>query len=601
MELLAGLPNGAKRALLLQLELLERLPVAAARRRFSDLEPERRERILQALHRLPRFASELLMPMEVLALMAYAGMPEVRRALGYEPGQLLALAAPLPPVRRLPVRAHPDLRPGFDETFDVVVVGSGAGGAPVARTLAEAGWSVAVVEEGGAYTREDFRGPEIERMRLLYRAGGATFTVGRPPVVMPVGRAVGGSTVGNSGTCFRTPDHVVASWARRFGVDLSPDELGPYYDEVEEVLDVAPVPWEVMGNNGLIAHRGATALGIPGRPLLRNGTGCHGSGVCVAGCPVDGKRGVHLNYLPMAVEAGAELFARCRVERVALQRGTATGVRGVVLDGYGRPCGPFSLRARKGVVVCAGAPLTRGLLRRSGFRHPGLGRNLRIHPATAAMGLFDEDVHGWRGVMQSYAIDALAHRGVMLEATFPPPPLGYAELGLGLAGAERKALLERLPNMAVLGLLVSDTSHGRVIAAGRGRLPVMRYDLNRFDTRRALEGMLLAARVLLAAGATEVHPMLWGAGPVRSEREARACLERDWPPGALRLTAYHPMGTARMGSDQQGIVDGFGRVRGTTRLAVADASVFPTSLGVNPQVTIMAFATRAAHRMLADW
>ena len=471
----------------------------------------------------------------------------------------------------------------------------------MARALAEAGWSVAVVEEGAAYTREDFVGPEIERLRLLYWGGGLTPTVGRPPVIVPIGRAVGGSTVGNSGTCFRTPDGIVGAWARRFGVDLRPEDLGPHYEEVEAILGVAPVPWEVMGNNGLVAHRGASALGIPGRPLLRNGNGCRGSGVCVAGCPVDGKRGVHLNYLPMAMAAGAEIFARSRALGVIREGRRAAGVHGVLLDGANRSVGPFVLRARRGVVVAAGAPLTPGLLRRSGLRHRGLGRNLRIHPASGVVGVFDEEIRGWRGVMQSYVIDALADRGVMLESTFPPPQLGYAELGFGLSGDKRKALLARLPNMAVLGLLVSDTSAGRVHGLGPGRTPLMTYDMNRFDARRVVQGMLLAARVLFAAGATEVHPAMWGVGPLGSVAEAELALGRDWPPGALRLTAYHPMGTARMGVDHLGVVDGVGRVRGTERLVVADASVLPTSLGVNPQVTIMALATRAAHRMLADW
>jgi|SRR5204863_7266646 len=113
--------------------------------------------------------------------------------------------------------------------------------------------------------------------------------------------------------------------------------------------------------------------------------------------------------------------------------------------------------------------------------------------------------------------------------------------------------------------------------------------------------MLLAARVLLAAGASEVWPMVAGAGRVRSMQEAEALLTRDWPPGALRLSAYHPMGTARMGLDPGGIVDGFGRVHGVDRLVVPDASVFPTSLAVNPQVTIMAFAARASQRILDAW
>jgi choline dehydrogenase-like flavoprotein len=460
---------------------------------------------------------------------------------------------------------------------------------------------VAVVEEGAAYTREDFTGPEIERLSLLYRGGGATVTLGRPPIVVPMGRAVGGTTVGNSGTCFRTPERVVASWRGRVGADLDPGDLEKHYADVEATLEVAPVPWEVMGNNGLTVHRGATALGIPGRPLDRNASGCHGSGVCVAGCPVDGKQGVHRNYLPQAVEAGATILARCRVDRVMIRGGRAWGVQGTLLDERRRPVGPFRLRARRGVVVAAGAPLTPGLLRRSGVRLPGLGRGLRIHPAAAVAGIFDQEIRGWRGVMQSYLVDALADRGIVLEATFPPPSLGYAEIGLGLSGRERKRMIERLPNMAVLGCLVSDTSSGRVYGLGSGRTPLMLYALNRHDTDRLLEGMLLSARVLFAAGAREVHSMLADAPVLRSPEEAAKVLSGRWPSAALRLTAYHPMGTARMGADGGGVVDGWGRVRGVDRMVVADASVFPTSLGVNPQVTIMAFASRAAEGMLAAW
>jgi choline dehydrogenase-like flavoprotein len=250
----------------------------------------------------------------------------------------------------------------------------------------------------------------VDRLPWL-RDGAATFTVGRPSILLPLGRAVGGSTVGNSGTCFRTPDRVVAGWARDHGVAIGPDELGPHYEDVERTLGVAPVPWEVMGSNGLTVHRGAVALGIPGKPLDRNAVGCHGSGVCTAGCPVDGKRGVHLNYLPQAVDAGAVVFAGLRAARVLFDAGRAVAVRGSVLDARGRASGRFTLRARRGVVVAAGAVLTPPLLRRSGLRIPGLGRNLHIHPAGAVAGLFDEEIRGWRGVMRSYGIDAMADRG----------------------------------------------------------------------------------------------------------------------------------------------------------------------------------------------
>src|SRR5439155_18537801 len=228
---------------------------------------------------------------------------------------------------------------------------------------------------------------------------------------------------------------------------------------------------------------------------------------------------------------------------------------------------------RRGVVIAAGAPFTPGLLARSGYRSRALGRNLRVHPDTAVVGMFDERIEGWRGVMQSYLVDALASRGILLEATFPPPGLGYAEAGMRLTAAERKNLLARTPNMVVIGTLVSDTASGRVRSLGPGRTPLMWYSLSRTDARRTLEGMLLAARILFAAGATEVYPLLSGAGGLGSPAEARECLERTWPPAALRLSAYHPMGTVRMGADPGGALDDARRVRGADRLVVTDASV----------------------------
>jgi len=592
-ELIDRLPWMLRRAVDAQLALVERLPALSRRRTpFSRLDLHERERIVARLEGLPGSLAEATTALELLMVLAYTGTPEVAAALGVEQGQLIPLTSPLPPATRLPTRQGADLE-GLDEAFDVVIVGSGAGGSPVARELARAGWSVAVVEEGRAVNRDDFTGPEIDRMRLLWRDGAATFTVGRPSILMPLGRAIGGSTVGNSGTCFRTPDHVVAQWRDEFLTDVEPDDLGPFYEDAERTIGVAPVPWKVMGNNGLTVHRGAEALGLHGRPLDRNGSGCRGSGVCTAGCPVDGKRGVHLNYLPQAVEAGATLFAGLRVIRVLFDRGRAVAVRGVVVDPTsGKASGSFTLRARRAVVVAAGAPLTPPLLRRSGLRIPGLGCNLRIHPAGAVAGLFEEEIHGWRGVMQSYGIDAMADRGVMLEATFPPPGLGYAESGLGLPGLERKKMLASIGHTAVLGLLVSDESKGRVTDLGSGRTPLMTYSVGRYDARRMLDGMLLASKILFAAGAKEVHPMVAGVPGLRTPMEAEDALGRDLPASSLRLTAYHPMGTARMGAD--GVVDGFGRVRAAERLVVPDASVFPSSLGVNPQVTIMAMAHRAA-------
>ena len=170
-----------------------------------------------------------------------------------------------------------------------------------------------------------------------------------------------------------------------------------------------------------------------------------------------------------------------------------------------------------------------------------------------------------------------------------------------LTGRERKQLLGHFGQLATLGLLVSDTTEGRVVDLGGTRSPLLLYDLNEVDRLRTLRGMKLACEILLAAGALEVVPMIEGVGPLRSRAEVDACFARAWPAARLQLSAYHPMGTARIGAPGQGVVDGWGAVHGVDRLVVCDACVFPTSLTVNPQVTIMAFAHRAAARILEAW
>jgi choline dehydrogenase-like flavoprotein len=308
---------------------------------------------------------------------------------------------------------------------------------------------------------------------------------------------------------------------------------------------------------------------------------------------------MHLTYLPAACAAGARLYARCRAERIRLENRQATGVEAVLLDRETDAVrGRLRVRAPL-VVAAAGAVHTPGLLRRSGVRHPALGRNLRLHPAVGVAGYFQEEVFAWRGTLQSYAVDRLQDsHGVMIEVTNPVP--GVSAGALPGSGATLKEGLARFRHAASAGVFVADHGSGRVVPVPGSREPLMTYRFEPGDARALFEGMALVAEVFFAAGATSVYTGVGGARELRHPREAAALREGRLSPAALQPTGFHPMGTARMGRDPvRAVTDGWGAVRGARGLYVADASLFPTCLGVNPQVSIMAFAARIARRLPA--
>jgi choline dehydrogenase-like flavoprotein len=471
---------------------------------------------------------------------------------------------------------------------DAVVVGSGAGGAMAARTLARAGMDTVVLEEGRRWTVEEFRSRHpLDRYAGLYRGAGATVALGRPAVVLPIGRAVGGTTVVNSGTCYRPPLAVQQRWRDEFGLALAdPDRLVSQLDDVAETLQVAPVPLDIMGRNGRLLLEGAAALGWQAAPIPRNAPGCEGCCQCALGCPRNAKFGVHLNALPQACAAGARIISNARVERVLHTGGRAYGVRAR------RPDGTAVDVLADTVVIAAGATETPGLLRRSGLgRHPRLGRNLALHPAAMLAGRFEEDIVAWHGVLQSAAVDELhASHGVLIEATSTPPGMG-SMLYPGF-GTELLSWLDRATHVATFGAMVADSGVGRVFSVGGQTL--MRYDLARADATKLMTALEAMGRLLFAAGAVELLTGLPGANTVASLPELQEVLART-NPRSLHLAAFHPTGTAAAGVDEQRCpVDETGRLRGVDRLWVTDASILPSCPEVNPQVSIMALALAVA-------
>ncbi|HUY86061.1 MAG TPA: GMC family oxidoreductase N-terminal domain-containing protein, partial [Acidimicrobiales bacterium] len=342
---------------------------------------------------------------------------------------------------------------------DAIVIGSGAGGAMAARTLSRSGMKVVVVEEGRRYSVSEFRSAHpLDRWASLYRDAGATAALGYPPVVLPIGRGVGGTTLVNSGTCYRPPTKAMLAWRNEAGFELAdPDLLNPYVDDVWETLQVGPVPDSIMGLNGQTAMAGARSLGWANGPINRNAPGCGGCCQCAIGCPRNAKFGVHLNALPQACEAGAKICSEARVQRITMEGGRATGILAH------RPNGTrFEIRASV-VIVAAGATETPPLLRRSGLgQHHELGRHLAIHPAIGIAGRFEEKITPWRGVLQSASVEEFHETdGILIEATSTPPGMG----SMVLAGTG-KQLVDEIANsdhLCSLGAMIGDEGSGRVI------------------------------------------------------------------------------------------------------------------------------------------
>lgn len=462
---------------------------------------------------------------------------------------------------------------------DVCVVGAGAGGAVVAAELAEAGAHVALLEQGPAHHPDGFTARPPEMLGKLYRDGGQTMTLGTPPVLLPLGRGIGGTTLVNSGTCFRTPPHVLDRWATEFGLELDEASLRPCFERVERSLSVAEVTPELAGGNAAVARRGAERLGWSHGYLRRNAKGCVGSGVCVYGCPTSAKQHTGITYVPRAEAAGAEVVTGADVRTIVMSGAQARGVEARLTDG-----GRLSVEA-SAVVLAAGTIHTPRLLERNelGRGSGQLGRNLSLHPATAAFALMDEVVDMARGVPQGFYVDEFADEGVMLEGIAGPP--AYAAMALPLTGERHVQAMSSYRNLAQFGLMVSDSSRGQVRwVAGR---PVIRYDLDDADLRRFRSGLARLEELFRAAGAREVYlPLPGQVTPARAQRRH------------LKLMAFHPLGTARADArPTHGVVDGDLAVHGVEGVYVADGSVVPSSLGVNPQMTIMALATRLAFHL----
>jgi choline dehydrogenase-like flavoprotein/protein-S-isoprenylcysteine O-methyltransferase Ste14 len=586
-ELLAATP--AASGILVRMTL--RGVAAAARlatgRRFETLPRERAEELLARwLSRAPGLLRHPLRGLVAIIKSAHLESAEAGQALG---ARVYPAVTADPPAWL--ARVHAGARLAADEELDVdaVVVGSGAGGAVAAYELAARGHSVVLLEEGRYYGRADFAGRPAQGSRRMFRDGGLVFALGNVLAPVWAGVTVGGSTTVNSGTCYRTPERTLRRWRDELGLDmLSAEALEPRFARVERILGIEPTAAHLLGGGARALARGAERLGLRAAPIPRNAPGCDGQARCMFGCPTGAKRSTDVSYVPMAVEQGAALYTETRADELTVEGGRATGV-------VARCAGGARLRVRARVTVLAGGALMTPLLllgNRLANASGMVGRNLSLHPAAPVLALFDEPIAMEAGVPQGFAVDHFADQGIMIEESGNPPEV--VGLALPLVGARLVELLERYPHLSAFGYMICDRSRGRVRRGGDGS-PRLSYWLDAADTRTMQRALEALCELYLAAGARAVFPAVRGFDELRDDGDLARLRAHRLAAGDFAVSAVHPLGTARLGLDRRTSVVGPDHQCHDVRdLYVVDGSAVPTALGINPQVTIMALATRAA-------
>ncbi|HEX2753901.1 MAG TPA: GMC family oxidoreductase N-terminal domain-containing protein [Candidatus Limnocylindrales bacterium] len=608
---------------------------------FRDRTPADRERVLLAWanSRLPLRRSAYQAFRKLLTFLAYAdpGPPGIANplhaAIGYIP-ERPPVTALLAAIRPLDIHGPPT---GADDAVqldaDVVVVGSGAGGGVIAAELARAGRSVVVVEAGPFLDEAHLPTDELDAYSRVYLNHGL-LTTWDGAITMLAGTAVGGGTLVNWMTSIAPPDDVRAEWASDHGIDgIDGAEFDADLQTIEVELGVAPAT--AIPPKDAVILRGAANLGWEAAPIRRNATDCGDCGSCPFGCPRGAKQSGMRAHLATAVAAGARVVDRARVTRVLIVHGRVVGVEADVLvvdPATGEPAlgpggDPLRPRTRRlvvrtaQVVVAAGALRSPAVLLASGLDHPAIGRHLRLHPAPVVAGLFDDPIEMWRGTMQAarsleFSRPAGARNGYVIESA--PGHPGLIALALPWEGTDAHAdLLGRIRHVAPLIAVTRDGGAGRVRLAGSGRARID-YALDERGVATLRHAMVSMAGIVRAAGARQIvavgTPPRWhgrsGFAPGQEERSFVVFEDglRSFDFGANRGSVFsaHQMGSVRMGAAvNDHPCDPAGRVRTRSGapipgLYVGDGSLFPTGLGVNPMITIMALARRVARTVAAE-
>ncbi len=607
-------PRSAERRQLAMLLSLWDTPVMGALggagfKRFSALTPQDREQVLLAW--ADSSSPQRRAAFQALrkgALLFYYMLPGSGEGPDGQPARnpawdAIGYEGPLGPLPEAPPKPLKPMAIDRDTTVDcdVAVVGSGAGGGAAAAALAKAGLEVVVIEAGDYYDDEDFDGSELGALTRYYM--GAPQATHDQSVGLLAGACLGGGTVVNYTTSFRTPDEVRSEWAS-YGVPAFTSEQ--YTESLDAVCERLGVNQEhnTPSTREQKLQEGCVKLGWHVDAMPRGVRKCAQGkecGYCGLGCRVGAKQSVVKTWLADATQAGTQLIVRTRVKRILIEAGSARGVVGETVEGH-----QVTVRA-KAVIVASGAIHSPALLKRSGLQNPNIGRHLKLHPATAVWGIFDEELKPWEGVMQALYSDQ--HRdlhdgyGLKYETAANHPHL-FIPFAPWRGQREHYSLMQGLSGSVPIGILLRDRDGGEV-RVGRDGEPVVRYKLSPFDTAHLRTGIDGAAQILEAAGAQRIFSSQsrWvsydpGSGSGSRQQYMSDADSAGYGAGQVILGSFHIMGSARVGgSPATSACDPTGQTWDVRSLYVMDGSSFPTASGVNPQISIQAVAHMNAREL----
>lgn len=489
-------------------------------------------------------------------------------------------------------------------TADVIVIGSGAGGAINAYELAKQGKKVIVLEAGPYVPSSEFKEMMAVAMGKLYEEeGGQSNTHGDITVLQ--GKCVGGSTVVNAALCFRTPDYYLKKWQKDFGLtDLTLETMVPYFEKVEKNLHITPNAAHETSAGAAYIAKGLNKLDISIGNARRNIKDCALTGFCFSGCKTDRKQSMLVTYLPWACNHGAQIYADTRVTKINTENGSVTGVEAEVVDPNTK-AKKTHLSVTAPVVVLAAGPIQSPIiLQQSGICNSSgqVGKNFACHPSLSVTAMFNTPINDSHGATHSLYVDehTLPEDGgyLLLNAIQEPVEASFqAEPG---TGKPYVAYMEQYRNSLRLITLIHDKNVGEVTFVDGVKKIVYEVDDHDFDAMKA--GLKYNARILFAAGADHVYLPTSNKSIIQTEADIDPVIDAlKNEPARYRYTSFHPQGTCRMGADPKTtVVSPSGETHDIKRLYIADASLLPTSIGYNPSETVYALSSYIADQIIAQ-